>query len=201
MREFGPIDREVEARAMKTIFFTDSVFEGQACRLSVVNYLAFLSLRGAEIAQEVVKLRQAFSAPSRAHFEHDLALLFRARNWRFHNIACVALACAGPSDQLLAELWSCIRIGSWTSPQLAATAAYVDSGFDSKAMALVEDHRTYYKSIVGLATLLSERQTMRPALSAAANANIAEATQIDRDNLGQIAVAWHKNLSEALNAT
>ncbi len=201
MKEFGPIDHDAEAAAMKTLFFTDSVFEGRACRLSVTNYLAFLSLRGAAIAPEIAKLRQALSEPSREHLERDLALLLRARNWRFHNIACVALACAGPSDRLLADLWACLRIGSWMSPQLAATAAYVDPAFNHKAAALVADRATYYKSIVSLAALLADRHMPQEELSVAAQANAVEAAQIDRDDSGAIAVAWHKNLREAFGAT
>ena len=179
---------------MQTLFFTESEFEGNRCKVAVANYLAFLSLRGSEIAEEVARLRQALASPTVAHRERDLALLLRARNWRFHNIACVAMACCGASEELIAELWDCIRLGSWTSPQLAATAAYVDPDFRRKALLLLESPSTYYKSIVAMAALLASSDG---AWSAAASSNVTEAREIDRDDSGSIAVAWKRNLHEA----
>ena len=88
MRDFPVIDREAEDAALRTLFFQDSEFEGKQCRLSIANYLAFLSLRGPEIPGEIAKLRSALAQPASAHLERDLSLLLRARNWRFHNI-CV----------------------------------------------------------------------------------------------------------------
>lgn len=199
MREFPPIDQEAEAAALQTLFFQDSEFEGKTCRLSIANYLAFLSLRGTKVQEEIFKIRSALAQPAPAHLERDLTSLLRARNWRFHNIACVAIACGGASATLLAELWCCIHAGSWTSPQLAATAAYVDPGFQQKAALLIEDQATYFKSIVPLAALLAAKM---PALtlSEVARANLSEATALDRDNSGVIAVSWHRNLVEAFNA-
>src|SRR5882724_2217793 len=199
MRDFPPIDREAEAAALRTLFFQDSEFEGKTCKLSVANYLAFLSLRGPEIHEEIAKLRSALTQPMSAHLERDLTLLLRARNWRFHNIACVAIACSGASETLLAELWLCIRSGSWTSQQLVATAAYVDPDFQRKAALLVDDQTTYYKSIVSLAELLAAKAP-KFALPEPARANLSEATAIDRDNSGTIAVGWYKNLVEAFGA-
>ena len=199
MREFPPLDREAEAAALKTLFFCDSEFEGQTCKLSIANYLAFLSLRGSEIQDEVCKLRSALTQPTPAHLERDIVRLLRARNWRFHNIACVAIACAGASNSVIAELWACIEAGSWTSPQLAATAAYIDPEFMQKAIQLVEDHRTYYKSIVALAALLSELSP-GTTLSDAALECLSEATSMDRDNAGTIATSWKRNLEEAFRA-
>ena len=89
--------------------------------------------------------------------------------------------------------------GSWTSPQLAATAAYVDPNFQQKGTLLIEDYTTYYKSIVSLAALLAA-VSPELQLSEAALANLSEATIIDRDNSGTIAVGWHKNLVEAFTA-
>jgi hypothetical protein len=200
MREFGKIDRDAEDRAMQTLFFRESVFEGKACKLAVANYLAFLSLRGSEVADEVLKLRNALSEPAPEHLERDLALLLRARNWRFHNIACVALACQEPSAFLLSELWGCISLGSWTSPQLAATAAFVDSAFHSNASRLLESRLTYYKSLVSLGALVSSGSFGPPGLSVQAQENFNEARQLDRDNSGEIALAWHQNLRAAFGA-
>lgn len=196
MREFPPIDQEAEAAALQTLFFQDSEFEGKTCRLSIANYLAFLSLRGSEVQEEISKIRNALAQPTSAHLERDLTSLLRARNWRFHNIACVAIACGGASATLLAELWRCIRAGSWTSPQLSATAAYVDPEFQQRASLLIEDQATYFKSIVPLATLLTARMP-ELSLSEVARANLSEATALDRDNSGAIALSWHKSLVEA----
>ena len=183
---------------MRTLFFTDSEFEGKSCKVAVANYLAFLSLRGSDVAGEVARLREALGIPTAAHRERDLCLLLRARNWRFHNIACVAIACCDASKELTSELWEGIRLGSWTSPQLAATAAYIDAEFRTKALALLESHGTYYKSIVALAALLENADAEWPA---AALSNIAEAREIDRDDSGNIAVAWKRNLQEAFGET
>jgi hypothetical protein len=198
MREFPPLDRSAEDAALQTLFFRDSEFEGRTCRVSVANYLAFLSLRGSEIKEEISKLRGALAEPAPAHLERDLATLLRARNWRFHNIACVAMACVQPSESLLAELWACVRAGSWTSPQLSATAAFIDPRFSQKALSLIEDSATYYKSIISLAALLPAGGDPLP--SDAAQANVREATSIDRDNSGNIAVSWHANLVAAFSA-
>jgi hypothetical protein len=200
MHDFPPISREAEAQAAATLFFKDSEFEGKTCRLPIANYLAFLSLRGEEAVREIEKLREAMSEPSTAHLERDVSLLLRARNWRFHNIACVAIACTGASATLLDELWQCIQLGSWTSPQLAATAVFVDPSFVNKAMRLIEDRTTYYKSIVSLAALLTSQIEGAPSISPAAQANIGEAIGIDRDRSGDIAVGWYKNLLEAFSA-
>jgi len=198
MRDFPPIDTNAEDAALRTMFFSDSQFEGRTSRLSISNYLAFLSLRGPQIKEEIHKLRAALAEPTQAHLERDLATLLRARNWRFHNIACVALACAKPSETLLAELWNCIRAGSWTSPQLSATAAFVDPAFSAKSGRIIEDSATFYKSIVSLGALLSAANT--PPNSVAAIANLKEALLIDRDSSGNIAVNWHTNLVAAFDA-
>jgi hypothetical protein len=199
MREFGTIDSEAERRAMNTLFFRESEFEGRLHHVSVANYMAFLSMRGPEITEEVGKLRRALSAPSREHLERDLTFLLRARNWRFHNIACVAIACVGASDHLLGELWTCLRSGSWTSPQVAGTAAFADKEFDQRALKLVEDPDTYFKSIVSLAALLEARLGPELGLPQVAMSNIAEARQIDRDNSGSIATSWNGNLRAAFD--
>jgi len=199
MREFPPIDDEAEDAALRTLFFNDSEFEGKKCKLSIANYLAFLSMRGAEVQDEIAIIRTALAEPSKAHLEHDISRLLLARNWRFHNIACVAIACTGASEYLLSELWRCIKAGSWSAPQLAATAAYIDTDFQRKATELIEDHSTYYKSIVALAGLLSEG-TEVTALTKISHANIDEAATIDRDNSGSIAIRWRKNLIEAFRA-
>ena len=91
MQNFPTIDHEAETQAAQALFFTDSTHDGRTCRVSLGNYLAFLSLRGPEIADEIRKLRNVLAEPTAEHLERDLTLLLRARNWRFHNIACVAI--------------------------------------------------------------------------------------------------------------
>lgn len=200
MRDFPPADQEAEDAALQTLFFQDSEFEGKACRLGVANYLAFMSLRGPQAQAEIGKLRNALTEPTQAHLERDLSLLLRARDWRFHNIACVAIACRRVSDQVLSELWRCIRAGSWASPQLCATAAHVDPGFQEKAVSLLEDHATYYKSISALAALLAETAP-HAALSQTALANIDEAAAIDLGGSGVIAGRWRRSLVEAFSGS
>ncbi|SFL21036.1 hypothetical protein [Lysobacter sp. cf310] len=198
MRDFPPADPKAEEAALQTLFFQDSEFEGKACRLSVANYLAFMSLRGPQAQAEIDKLRRAIAEPTQAHLERDLALLLRARDWRFHNIACVAIACRRVSDPVLSELWRCIRAGSWASPQLCATAAHVDPDFQEKAASLLEDRATYYKSISALAALLAETAP-HAALSQTAIVNIEEAAAIDFGGSGVIAGRWRRSLAEAFS--
>ncbi|MFV0674225.1 hypothetical protein [Variovorax sp. tm] len=197
MHEFPKIDNQAEAAASQTVFFADGEFEGRPYRASRVNYLAFLSLRGAEIAGEIEKLRALFAEHPLALLEQDVICLLTARNWRFHNIACVALAAGFVTDRSLASLWECIHSGSWTSPQLVATAAYVDSGYEQKARQLLTDHSTFFKSIVPLAEILFAERGLTALEGAVAFANLQEARAIDRDNSGEIGLGWLANLRGA----
>jgi len=201
MREFPPIDREAEADAMRTLFFEDAEFEGRPCRVSRANYLAFLSMRGDDVAIEVRKLRSFFAQHSPEEMARDIVRLLKARNWRFHNIACVALASGYGSDRAIAALWGCLRAGSWTSPQLSATAAYVDSEFKEKALEAIKGHDTYFKSIVSLAGKLRNDVGAVHQEASEVDLNIQEALSIDRDNSGAIAVGWLANLRDAFGPT
>lgn len=197
MRDFPSIDDEAEAAAMQTVFFTDGEFEGRPYRASRANYLAFLSLRGSEINGEIEKLRALFAEYPVALLEQDVICLLTARNWRFHNIACVVLAAGFITDRSLVALWACIHSGSWTSPQLVATAAYVDSRYDQKARQLLTDHSTYFKSIVPLAEILFSERGVTALEDETALANLQEARDIDRDNSGAIGIGWLANLRRA----
>lgn len=154
MHEFPPIDRQAEAAASQTVFFTDVEFEGRPVRISRANYLAFLSMHGTEVEGEIEKLRTVLTEHPTEVLERDIICLLTSRNWRNHNIACAAIAAGFVTDPSLESLWKCIHNRSWTSPQLVATAAYVDPGFPVKANHLLADHSTYFKSIVPLAEIL-----------------------------------------------
>lgn len=197
MREFPKIDKQAKAAALQTVFFTDGELEGRPYRASRANYLAFLSLRGSEVAGEIEKLRALFAEHSVALLEQDVICLLTARNWRFHNIASVVLAAGFVTDRSLASLWECIHSGSWTAPQLVATAAYVDSGYEQKARQLLTDHATYFKSIVPLAEVLLADRGWTTLEDAVALANLQEARAIDRDNSGAISLGWLANLRGA----
>lgn len=197
MRDFPSIDKEAEAAALQTLFFIDGEFEGRPHRVSRVNYLAFLSLRGSKIDGEIDKLRALFTGYSITQLEQDVICLFTARNWRFHNIACVVLAAGFITDRSLAALWACIHSGSWTSPQLVATAAYVDSSYEQKARQLLTDHSTYFKSIVPLAEILFAEYDLTALEDETALVNLQEARVIDRDNSGAIGIGWLANLRGA----
>jgi hypothetical protein len=201
MHDFPKIDREAEADGMRTLFFMDGEFEGKPCRVSSANYLAFLSMRGDEINSEVEKLRRVLGQHTAEELERDIARLLNARNWRFHNIACVALAVGRSSERSIAALWECLSSGSWTSPQLAATAAYIDPLFQAKALGAVENHVTYYKSIVSLAEILKSDLGVSLPEASGANKNLLEARSIDRDNSGAIAIGWLANLRNAFGPT
>jgi hypothetical protein len=197
VRDFPPIDRQAEAATTQTVFFTDAEFEGRPIRASRANYLAFLSMRGMEVESEIEKLRALFSEHPTSVLERDLVCLLTARNWRGHNIACAAIAAGFVTDHSLASLWKCIHDGSWTSPQLVATAAYVDPDFEQKAVQLLADHSTYFKSIVPLAEILHVERGSTEFADSEAAANVQEARTIDRDNSGTIGLDWLANLRAA----
>lgn len=197
MREFPTIDRQAEAAASQTVFFTDSEFEGRPVRTSRANYLAFLSMRGTEVEGEIDKLRAMFSEHPPEVLERDVICLLTSRNWRYHNIACAAIAAGFVIDRSLESLWKCIHDGSWTSPQLVATAAYVDPSFPMRAVHLLADHSAYFKSIVPLAEILYAEHGVTSLEGSAAPTNVQEARMIDRDNSGAIGIHWLANLRAA----
>ena len=180
--------------ASQTVFFADAEFEGRAVRTSRANYLAFLSMRGTDAEGEVNKLRAVFSEYLPEVLERDLICLLTSRNWRNHNIACAAIVAGFVTDRALDALWKCIHDGSWTSPQLVATAAYVDTGFSARALQLLADDSTYFKSLVPLAEIFAAEYDVTSLQSRLVAANIQEARAIDRDNSGAIGTHWLANL-------
>jgi hypothetical protein len=196
MRDFPPIDRAAEAEALQTSFFMDSEYEGRPCRVSRANYLEFLSLRGTEAELEVQKLKLLLGSLPVESLSGDIIRLLSAINWRYHNIACVTMAAGYASPETIEALWARIAAGSWTSPQLVATAAYVDRDFQRRAIRAVSDHATYFKSIVSLAAVLE--QICGVTLADISRQNVDEAQSLDRDNAGAIATGWLRNLQEAL---
>jgi inactivated superfamily I helicase len=196
MRDFPPINRAAEAEALQTLFFVDGEHDGKPCRVSRANYLEFLSLRGAEAKLEVQKLKQVLDSLPLENLESDVVRLLTSVNWRYHNIACVTMAAGFASEVTIAALWERIATGSWTSPQLVATAAYVDRDFPRKAVLAVSQHETYFKSIVSLAAVLEENSA---TLEDCGKRNTEEARSLDRDNAGKIATGWLRNLKEAFD--
>lgn len=197
MREFPPIDRQAESDASKTVFFTDAEFEGRPVRKSRADYLAFLSMRGAEVDSEINNLRALFAEHPPEVLERDVICLLNSRNWRYHNIACATIAAGFVTDRSLESLWKCIHDGSWTSPQLVATVAYVDPGFPIRAVHLLTDHSTYFKSIIPLAEILYAEHGVTSLEGSTAAANEQEARSFDRDNSGAIGIHWLANLRTA----
>ena len=104
-----------------------------------------------------------------------------------------------PSPNLLHDLWSAIEKGSWTSPQLAATAALVDSQFDQKALSLIASHATYYKSIVSLAALL-RRDGRAVELPSTSQANVKAALSLDLDGSTKLALKRFHAFGAAVSA-
>lgn len=197
MNQPPKINKENEEASMNTIFFTDEEFEGRAIRVSKANYLAFLSMRGEEIAQEVQKLKDLFGEYSSEEIEKDLIILLTAVNWRVHNIACVFIALGFHSEKVLDALWVRISEGSWVSPQLVATAAFVDPNFQIKAKELLANKSTYYKSIVSLGQVLKSQYGLKLWFGKVWF-NIRAAKKYDRDNSGAIALGWSESLQSAI---
>jgi len=197
VKDFGPIDKAAEAEAMQTLFFADGEFEGTPYKASGAHYLVFLSMRGEEVSAEVERMRAVLRDYPPALVERDIVRLLKARNWRFHNVACVVMACGFSTEKTLTALWHGVHQGSWASPQLCSTALYIDPNFKEKALALVEDKTTYFKSIVPLATLLHEAFGIRFAFWNKGFWTVREAKKIDRDNSGAIASGWLESLTNA----
>jgi hypothetical protein len=197
MNQPPKINQEDEEASMHTIFFTDGEFEGRPIRVSRANYLAFLSMRGEEIPQEVQKLKKMFEQYSSIEIENDLIILLTAVNWRVHNIACVFIALGFHNERVLSALWTRIREGSWVSPQLAATAAFVDPDFQVKAKELLSSKSTYYKSIVSLGQILKSQYGLKFWFGKIW-LNIRAAKKYDRDNSGAIALGWGESLQSAI---
>lgn len=197
MNQSLKINKQDEEASMNTIFFKDGEFEGRPVRVSRANYLAFLSMRGEEIPQEVQKLKELFCEFSNDEIENDVILLLTAVNWRVHNIACVFIALGFHSERVLGALWKRIRDGSWVSPQLVATAAFVDPNFEKNAKEFLASKSTYYKSIVALEQILKTQYGVKFWLGKRW-LNIRAAKKYDRDNSGAIALGWGESLRSAV---
>lgn len=194
MLEFPSISIDVEHDALQTIFFADGEFEGRPSRICKVKYLVALSLRGPEVSEEIEKLRAELAQYPLEHVERDIGRLYTARNWRAHLVACLALAAGYATESSTRFLWQCLHQGSWASPQLASTAAFIDPSFVSNALPLLADHGTYYKSIVALAGILKGECHTTPSERSPAAQNLVEALAIDRDNSAERAQNWLANL-------
>lgn len=194
MRDFPKIDQEADTDALQTLFFKDGEFGGRQVRVCRVDYLAFLSLRDPEIHTEIKILHTLQAQHPPEDMNRDIDRLLTSSNWRVHNIACVSLAAGFGSDESIAALWRRIHDGSWTSPQLSATAAYVDLAFETKALKALADHRTYFKSIVALAAILHAEFGIAPTEETGALENVVEASSMDNDNSGEIGLRWLSNL-------
>ncbi|MEJ2419502.1 MAG: hypothetical protein P8Y45_21770 [Exilibacterium sp.] len=197
MNQPPKINKSDEEASMNTIFFTDGEFEGRPVRVSRANYLAFLSMRGEEVPQEVHKLRSLFDEYSSEEIERDLVILLTAVNWRVHNIACVFIALGFHSERVLDALWARIREGSWVFPQLVATAAFADPDFEKKAKEFLTRKSIYYKSIVALGEVLKSQYGVKFWLGKKWF-NIRAAKKYDRDNSGAIALGWSESLRSAI---
>src|ERR1700688_4844563 len=86
---------------------------------------------------------------------------------------------------------------AWT---LVATAAYVDPDFVQKAVRLVADHSTYFKSIVPLAEN-SRRARLNRAGGQHGGSQSARGSHDPRDNSGTIGLGWLANLRAAFGLT
>lgn len=194
----GPtLDEAAEERAAATLFFADPADGNPPPSM---DYLLLLHAEVPELVEALARMRAALAIASPTDVEQDVTHLLRAVNWRSHNIACLALLSRPPSPNLLHELWSAIEKGSWTSPQLAATAALVDSQFDQKARSLVASRSTYYKSIVSLAALL-QRDGRAVELPSTSQANVRAALRLDLDGSMELALGRFHALGTAASAT
>ncbi|MBB3061764.1 hypothetical protein [Microbulbifer rhizosphaerae] len=192
------VNRELEDEALNTIFFEDGEYEGRSVRVSKTNYLAFLSMRGNKVSEEIDKLIALLDGFPREQIELDLIHLFHAVNWRFHNIACAFVALGFHSQKVVAALWERIEAGSWVSPQLVATAYFIDENFEDRAIELFNSEATYYKSIVSIAAIL-DSQCEIETVSECSRANLEKAKEFDTDDSGNISLRWLGSLRETIS--
>jgi hypothetical protein len=181
------------------IFLEDGVFEGKPCKLPVAPYLLFLHLSQPNTADAVKRLRAALVRHPADIVERDICRVFSHHEWRLHLLACMAMADGFHTEPAMDALWDRLRQRSWASPQLAATATYLDKSFIDKAKAVIADPATEAKSVMALAALLQSEHAITIEDTPLAQA-VRDAKTRDSDDAGRLALKWLAGLRRTLTA-
>ena len=177
--------RDDEKSAESTLFFSWMNLDGKNHLNFRVNYLALLNLHS-DIQNTVDAIKTIVSTERKDVLERDTLLLLRARNWRFHLVACGVMLAGLSSSELLDQLWMALKRRSWVSPQIAATGYLIDPRFSERANEIFSQETFDDKSVIAVARLLS--QNIKLTEQQEARLNLAKVN--DRDNSGKIAVTW-----------
>jgi hypothetical protein len=178
--------------------------------------LVLLSMRSGEAGAVIDRISGALSAKDSAR---GVDSMLAGADWRPHLVAAVALILDAGRRLDPTPLWAAIDAGSWVTPQLVATAYLIDASFPDRLRARVEAgcpievpsnlspaerHRATgpataeQRSAKLLASLLNIGMLV-PGLaawlkSAANSPQLAAVRSADRDNSGNIAENWLKNV-------
>lgn len=180
---------EADERAAATVFFFDGEFDGINRRVCRINYLVLLNLRE-DSPRELQMIRALEAEHTREVVAADAVLLLRARNWRFNLIGCFAALAGARAPDLIETLWTRIYGRGWVSPQLAVTAALIDSDFQVRALRCLGESESDCKLFDAIDFLLRERfgTKLPPELSEKVRAAVRQGDE--REAGGVFARHW-----------
>ena len=178
---------DVEKAAELTLFFSQVEINRKSQLHFRVNYLALLNLH-TDVENTVKSIKDIIATEQKEMLERDTQLLFQARNWRFHLVACGVMLAGLNSAELLDQLWIVLQRGSWVAPQIAATAFLLDAAFTERALEAITREDFNEQSVVALAQLLSENFSVN--FTEEQLARVQKAKLRDSVKSDKIAVTW-----------
>jgi len=175
-------------------------------------------MRGAGAGVVISRIEQALSSDDAVQ---GVGALFASPDWRPHLIGAVALILDAGQRLDPTGLWQAIDAGSWVTPQLVATAYFIDPAFadrvrqriDARCAVVVpanlspaERHRatgpaTPEQRSAKLLASLVRIGMLAPGLTgwlrtAASRPELAALQAADRDKSGNIAVNWLESIDK-----
>ena len=184
--------------------------------------LLLLSMRSGEARGVIERIERALSS---ADSSRSVDAMLASADWRHHLVAAVALILDAGQRLDPAPLWAAIDAGSWVTPQLVATAYLIDPSFADRLRARIkagcpvevpanlspeERHRATgpaspEQRSAKLSVSLLRIGLLVPSLagwlkSAVSSPQQAALRAADRDNSGNIAENWLKNVESQLRS-
>jgi hypothetical protein len=184
--------------------------------------LLLLSMRSGETRPVIDRIEHALSCQGAAR---SADALLASPDWRHHLVAAVALILDAGARFDPAPLWAAMDAGSWVTPQLVATAYLVDPSFPDRLQSRIkagcpvevpsnlsplERHRATgpaspEQRSAKLSASLLRIGLLVPSIAAGLkpvmNTPKLAALQVaDRDNSGNIAENWLKNVESQLRS-
>ena len=189
---------DVEKAAESTLFFSKVIVDGKSEVHSRINYLPLIHLH-TDVEPAIKEIKDIVLTEKMNNLEQDTLLLLKARNWRFHLTACGIMLAGVSSNELLNQLWSLLRKGSWVVPQIAATVYLLDPQFTSRALEAIERRKLNEQALVAVSELL--KQKFNTSFSLKQEALIKSAKVQDNVDSGKIAVSWSEKVRFLFTAT